>query len=142
MGLCFARFVFLTFHGPFASHDSSRRIARYNAAKVVDFQALQGLLEGLHFASANLGVSRKTALHESFRQRSLLFIVPVSFRNVLLNVFFSDKRVGHLSKAFQADIVVLWYFQALAGKLGYFQAFSRSKASWGRIRAMISYETP
>ena len=36
--LCFARFVFLTFRGPLASHDSNpyphrSRIARYNATK-------------------------------------------------------------------------------------------------------------
>ena len=39
MGLCFAMFVFLTFHGPLASHDSNpypkrSRIARYNATKI------------------------------------------------------------------------------------------------------------
>ena len=38
MGLCFATFVFLTFRGPLASHDSNpypnrTRIARYNATK-------------------------------------------------------------------------------------------------------------
>ena len=38
MGLCFAMFVFLTFRGPLASHDSNpypnrSRIARYNATK-------------------------------------------------------------------------------------------------------------
>ena len=38
MGLCFARFVFLTFRGPLASHDSNpypkrSRIERYNATK-------------------------------------------------------------------------------------------------------------
>ena len=37
--LCFARFVFLTFRGPLASHDSNpypnrSRIARYNATKI------------------------------------------------------------------------------------------------------------
>ena len=40
MGLCFAMFVFLTFRGPLASHDSNpypnrSRIARYNATKLV-----------------------------------------------------------------------------------------------------------
>ena len=40
MGLCFAIFVFLTFRGPLASHDSNpypnrSRIARYNATKVL-----------------------------------------------------------------------------------------------------------
>ena len=40
MGLCFAMFVFLTFRGPLASHDSNpypnrSRIARYNATKHV-----------------------------------------------------------------------------------------------------------
>ena len=39
MGLCFAMFVFLTFRGPLASHDSNpypnrSRIARYNATQV------------------------------------------------------------------------------------------------------------
>ena len=39
MGLCFAMFVFLTFRGPLASHDSNpypnrSRIARYNATKL------------------------------------------------------------------------------------------------------------
>ena len=39
MGLCFAMFVFLTFRGPLASHDSNpypnrSRIARYDATKV------------------------------------------------------------------------------------------------------------
>ena len=39
MGLCFATFVFLTFRGPLASHDSNpypnrSRIARYNATKI------------------------------------------------------------------------------------------------------------
>ena len=39
MGLCFAMFVFLTFRGPLASHDSNpypnrSRIARYNATKI------------------------------------------------------------------------------------------------------------
>ena len=39
MGLCFARFVFLTFRGPLASHDSNpypnrSRIARYNAEHI------------------------------------------------------------------------------------------------------------
>ena len=38
MGLCFAIFVFLTFRGPLASHDSNpyldrTRIARYDATK-------------------------------------------------------------------------------------------------------------
>ena len=38
-GLCFTRFVFLTFRGPMASHDSNpypdrSRIARYNATKL------------------------------------------------------------------------------------------------------------
>ena len=38
MDLCFATFVFLTFRGPLASHDSNpypnrSRIARYNATK-------------------------------------------------------------------------------------------------------------
>ena len=38
MGLCFAMFVFLTFRGPLASHDSNpypnrSRIARYNVTK-------------------------------------------------------------------------------------------------------------
>ena len=41
-GLCFARFVFLTFRGPLASHDSNpypkrSRIARYNATKIINF---------------------------------------------------------------------------------------------------------
>ena len=41
MGLCFAMFVFLTFRGPLASHDSNpypnrSRIARYNATPVWD----------------------------------------------------------------------------------------------------------
>ena len=40
MGLCFAMFVFLTFRGPLASHDSNpypnrSRIARYNATKLL-----------------------------------------------------------------------------------------------------------
>ena len=39
MGLCFARFVFLTFRRPLASHDvnpypNRSRIARYNATKM------------------------------------------------------------------------------------------------------------
>ena len=39
MGLCFAMFVFLTFRGPLASHNSNpyphrSRIARYNATKL------------------------------------------------------------------------------------------------------------
>ena len=39
MGLCFARFLFLMFRGPLASHDSNpypnhSRIARYNATKL------------------------------------------------------------------------------------------------------------
>ena len=39
MGLCFAMFVFLTFRGPLALHDSNpfshrSRIARYNATKL------------------------------------------------------------------------------------------------------------
>ena len=42
MGLCFAMFVFLTFRGPLALHDSNpypnrSRIARYNATKFVSF---------------------------------------------------------------------------------------------------------
>ena len=41
MGLCFAIFVFLTFRGPLASHDSNpypnrSRIARYNATKLLN----------------------------------------------------------------------------------------------------------
>ena len=43
-GLCFARFVFLTFRGPLASHDSNpypsrSRIARCNATKALGPQA-------------------------------------------------------------------------------------------------------
>ena len=50
MGLCFAIFVFLTFRGPLASHDSNpypnhSRIARYNATKHVGIAMVVSLVE-------------------------------------------------------------------------------------------------
>ena len=54
MGLCFAMFVFLTFRGPLASHDSNpypnrSRIARYNASKVCEIYIRKLVL--LHWES-------------------------------------------------------------------------------------------
>ena len=48
-GLCFARFVVLTFRGPLASHDSNpypnlSRIARYNTTKLHNLRAFDSFL--------------------------------------------------------------------------------------------------
>ena len=65
-GPCFARFVFLTFRGPLASHDSNpypnrSRIARYNATK---FGAYRGLARVLKSPSNPQSCRKKESILE------------------------------------------------------------------------------
>ena len=58
--LCFARFVFLTFRGPLASHDSNpypirSRIARYNATKLATHARSGGTWVALADVHGTLG---------------------------------------------------------------------------------------
>ena len=66
MGLCFATFVFLTFRGPLASHDSNpypnrNRITRYNATKVTirGAQPSARLSEEICLSEGSAGVSQR-----------------------------------------------------------------------------------